>query len=171
MLSPKFLLSVGSMMFGVLGVSYILFPTMNAHLVFGDKLLHSAEPYSHILMQALGGVCMILASTMYAAREAVHQNMCYSIGSGFLLGMCIKLFQMVTGVSGGLTRKGLAFEQSLPAVAWMTMNGIMGILFMISSAHADARQKPKFGSPLLARRTLETHEERKTGTTTEGRVH
>lgn len=74
---------------------------------------------------------------MCAARDAVHTNMARSIGSGFLIGAFIKIMQVLTGQSGAFGKRGVGFEQTLPAAVWTMFNVVMGASEQATSIQAE----------------------------------
>ena len=86
------------------GLSYILFPTSNANYIFGNRLLKSAAPIATTLIQGLGGLCIILASTFCTASQLVTVDLCKSVSLGFFINVALKAFSLITGWSGNVNK-------------------------------------------------------------------
>lgn len=146
MIHPRLAFRIEAVIFTLAGLSYLLFPGFNSHLVFGDRLLRSAEPVAHCMMMALGGSCILLGCTFCTASETATQNMCLSVAAGHLLNAGLKIFSFISGWSGDVKRG--AVSATMPALSALITHVILACLLWLSSTHPAAKKAPLHGSIL-----------------------
>ena len=68
---------------------------MVSYMLFGNNLLRSAQPFSHCLVQALGGTSILIGCALWGARHIAHVKLCQSIASGILIDTIIKMWHVI----------------------------------------------------------------------------